>query len=218
MPPTPSMPAAAAGSELVRRARDLAEPGTRHLLGITGPPGAGKTTLALAICAALGDAAAFVPMDGFHRSNEELVRIGLRDRKGAPATFDAAGYVALLRRLRHARDAVVLAPEFDRLADAVVPDAIRVPRDVPLIVTEGNYLLLDDGPWAAIRNLLDAAWYVASDETRVGRLIRRHIETGKSPAHAREWVLRSDEANARLIEATRWRADLVIAGLPNLER
>ena len=75
MPPTPSMRAAASRSELVRRARDLAEPGTRHLLGITGPPGAGKTTLALAICAALGDAAAFVPMDGFHRSNEELVRI-----------------------------------------------------------------------------------------------------------------------------------------------
>jgi pantothenate kinase len=211
MRPAPSL------SELVLLARAMAVPGTRRLLGVTGPPGAGKTTLALAICAALGDAAAFVPMDGFHRSNEELVRMGLRDRKGAPATFDGAGYVALLRRLRDAHEPVVLAPEFDRVADAVVPDAIRVPRGVPLVVTEGNYLLLDDGPWAAIRGLLDSAWYVASDETRVERLIRRHVEAGKAPSHAREWVLRSDEANARLIESTRSRADLVIAGPPSLQ-
>ena len=167
---SPSMRPGPALSELVRLARAMAVPGTRHLLGVTGPPGAGKTTLALAIRAALGDAAAFVPMDGFHLSNEELVRMGLRDRKGAPATFDAAQ--AMSRSCAGSgtvRDLVVLAPEFDRIADAVPLDAISVPRGVPLVITEGNYLLLDDGPWAAIRSLLNAAWYVASDETRVER-------------------------------------------------
>jgi pantothenate kinase len=181
---------------------------------MVGPPGAGKTTLAEAVCHALGGDAVLVPMDGFHLANEDLVWMGLRDRKGTPATFDAAGYVELLRRLRDTRDAVALAPRFDRSADAAVPDAIAVPREVPLVVTEGNYLLLADEPWATIRGLLDEAWYLRSDETRVERLIRRHIEHGKAPDHANDWVHRSDEANARLVERTEMRADLVIDGLP----
>ena len=200
--------------DLVRRARALAVPGQRHVLGIVGPPGAGKSTLAEAVCRALGGNAILVPMDGFHLANEDLVRMGLRDRKGAPATFDAVAFVALLRCLRDTPEAVTSAPAFDRHADSVVPDAITVPRDVPLVVTEGNYLLLADEPWAAVRGLLDEAWYLRSDETRVERLIRRHIEHGKAPDHAHDWVHRSDEANARLIERTEGRADLVIDGLP----
>ncbi len=163
---------------------------------------------------ALGDLAMLVPMDGFHLPNETLVQLGLRERKGAPATFDAEGYASLLARLRAADEPVVTAPEFRRDLDRAIEDAIVVPRGVPLVVTEGNYLLLEDGPWGRIRPLLDEAWYLAGDEGRVERLIARHVAHGKEPGHARDWVLRSDEANARVIEATRDRADLVVLGLP----
>ncbi len=203
-------------AELVTRARALIAPGERRLLGITGPPGAGKSKLATAICEALGNLAVAVPMDGFHLSNDQLDALGLRERKGAPETFDAAGYVALLRRLGDASEPVTLAPAFRRDLDAVVPDSIAVPSATPLVVTEGNYLLLDTGPWRDIRRVLDEIWYLRSDEARVDRLIHRHIESGKGPDHARAFVHASDESNARVIEATEARADLVIIGLPAL--
>lgn len=203
-------------AELVARARALIVPGQRRLLGITGPPGAGKSTLATAICMAMGDLAVDVPMDGFHLPNEQLDRVGLRDRKGAPETFDAAGFVALLGRLRDASEPVILAPAFVRDLDTVIPDAIGIPSAVPLVVTEGNYLLLDAAPWRDIRRVLDETWYLRSDETRVERLIRRHIESGKGPDDAGAFVLASDEANARVIAPTEARADLVIIGLPAL--
>ena len=203
--------------QLVARAQALLVPGERRLLGIAGPPGSGKSTAAQAVCDALGPAtAALVPMDGFHRSNEELVRIGLRDRKGAPETFDAEGYLAMLRRVRSSFGEPVLVPSFDRDAEAVVPDAIEVSAGVPLVVAEGNYLLLDEGPWAAIRAVLDEAWYLRADAGRVRRLIARHVAFGKAPDAAREWVLRSDEANAARIAPSESRADVVIEGLPRL--
>ena len=197
--------------ELAARAGRLAVAGSRRILGIAGPPGSGKSTLAQALCEALGGTAVLVPMDGFHRSNEELVELGLRDRKGAPETFDGTAFVALLETLR--AGVPVLAPVFDRRADRVVPDAISVPATVPLVVVEGNYLLLDEPPWDAVRALLDEAWYLTGDDDRVERLIARHVAHGRTPAAAREWVLRSDEANARLIVPTAARADLVVAGL-----
>jgi pantothenate kinase len=175
---------------LVARATALATTGERRILGITGPPGAGKSTLAFAVCEALAGRAVLVPMDGFHRSNEELVTLGLRDRKGAPETFDASGFVALLASV-HA-GAVVRAPAFDRDLDRAIPDAILVPDDVQLVVVEGNYLLLDDGPWAAVGSLLHEAWFLAGDDTRVERLIARHVAHGRTAA----------------------RADLVVEGLP----
>jgi pantothenate kinase len=151
-------------------------------------------------------------MDGFHLSNAELERLGRRHRKGAPDTFDAAGYVALLHRLRSAGQQAVYAPAFDRRLEEAVAGAIRVERDIPLVVTEGNYLLLDSSPWSGVRQLLDEAWFVEADDAlRVRQLIDRHVEHGKAPADAREWVLRSDEANARLVAATRGRADLVVS-------
>jgi len=181
------------------------------MLGITGPPGAGKSTVAERVIAALGAVAVLVPMDGFHLAGAELARLGRSERKGAPDTFDAEGYVALLRCLREPVGAEVLAPAFSRETDEPVADAIVVSRDVALVVTEGNYLLLEDGPWAAVRGLLDEVWYVEGDEAeRLERLIARHTEFGKSPDAARAWALGPDQRNAERVAATRKRADLIV--------
>ena len=195
---------------LLARARTLAARGRRAILGVSGPPGGGKSTLARVVADALGDAAALVPMDGFHLAQKELVRLGHRDRMGAADTFDAAGYVALLERLR-AATGTVYAPEFRRPPEEPIAGAIPVGPEVPLIVTEGNYLLLDEGDWAAVRPLLDEAWYVEMDEdTRLRWLIARHVEFGKTAEEARAWVMRSDQANAAVVAATRERADVVV--------
>ena len=137
-------------------------PGDRVLLGITGAPGAGKSTLAVAIAAAY--AAVVVPMDGFHLADVELVRRGLLDRKGAPETFDPDGYAALLARIRARPDRPVMAPLFERDLEQPLANAIPVPPSADLVVTEGNYLLLDEDPWPAVRAQLDAVWHVVADD------------------------------------------------------
>lgn len=196
---------------LLERARRLADTGGRRLLGITGPPGAGKSTIAEALAQALGDTARLVGMDGFHLAEAELRRLGRRDRKGAPDTFDALGYVALLRRLRAADEEVVYAPAFDRSLEEAIAGSVAVPRGVPLVITEGNYLLVDDGPWVAVRPLLDECWYVEPSEAeRIERLVARHERFGRSPAEARARSLGSDQRNAEVIAATREYADLVV--------
>ena len=197
---------------LVERARRLAGSERRSILGVCGAPGAGKSSLAAALLAALGGAAALVPMDGFHLANRELVRLGRRDRKGAIDTFDGAGYMALIRRLRAADEPVVYAPEFRREIEEPIAGAIAIPRDVPLVITEGNYLLVDAEPWNALAGLLDQTWYLdPPEQVRQERLIARHIAFGKPPALARSWSLGPDQQNAELIAATRYAADLIIA-------
>ena len=197
---------------LLGRALALAVPGHRRVLGLTGPPGAGKSHLAAALVAALGpEAAVLVPMDGFHLSNATLRAWGRRDRKGAWDTFDAEGYVHLLRRLRSREDDVVHAPDFDRVHDESIGSALPVPRDVPLVVTEGNYLLLDLGPWGAVRALLDESWYVdAPEELRGSRLVARHESHGMGHEEAVAWAAGTDGPNAELIGSTRPLADLVV--------
>jgi pantothenate kinase len=197
------------GAEAVERAIGLAGRG-RSLVGVTGCPGAGKSTLSSIV--AVVESSAVVPMDGFHLLNEELDRLRRRDRKGAPDTFDVAGYVALLRRVRgQSSDEVVTAPRYDRAAGSPVVDAIAIEPAVRLVITEGNYLLVDQPPWDAVRPLLDEVWFVDIDDAvRIPRLINRHIEFGKSPEAAEEWVMRSDEANAALVMESRRRADVIV--------
>ncbi|WP_019854880.1 nucleoside/nucleotide kinase family protein [Actinopolyspora mortivallis] len=201
--------------ELARRASELVADGRRRLLGIAGPPASGKGRIAEQLLGRLEGRAVLVPMDGFHLAGAELRRLGRQHRKGAPDTFDAAGYVALLRRLRAAEDEVVYAPEFRREVEESYAGAIAVPREVPLVITEGNYLLLGQGAWGHVRGLLDECWFLEPDDRqRVNRLIGRHMRHGMSRRQATEWVHRSDERNAELVATTRNAADLVIPGDP----
>ena len=199
--------------ELLAAANRLAEGPGRRILGITGAPGAGKSTLAAKLVAALDGRAIVVGMDGFHFANSELARLGRTERKGAPDTFDAAGYVALLRRLRAAGPDVVYAPEFRREIEEPIGSAVPVPAEVPLVVTEGNYLLLDTPPWHEVRPLLDEVWFLRpAEDERVRRLVARHRAYGRSMDAADERAHGSDQRNADTVAATQGRADLVIPG------
>lgn len=183
---------------------------SRAILGITGAPGAGKSTLSSRLVDELGGRAVVAGMDGFHLTNDELVRLGRRDRKGAPDTFDVGGYMAMLWRIRN-EPGDIYAPEYQRGIGHSISGAIRVPADTPLVITEGNYLLLDEGPWSGVRELLDEVWYVeVPEELRVERLVARHIESGKDPERARAWTLGPDQTNAELVAKHRDRADRII--------
>ncbi len=180
----------------------------RYVFGIAGPPGSGKSTLAAQLGMALD--APVVGMDGFHLPDDVLRARGLLAVKGAPETFDAGAFLALVRAIRES-SAAVSCPAFDRTIDAPVADRVTVvPGDV-VVVVEGNYLLLDRPPWASLLGALDAIAYLdVPDEVRRSRLIARHVEFGRDPVDAAEFVHRSDETNAVLVEASRSRADLLV--------
>jgi pantothenate kinase len=185
---------------------------TRRIIGVAGKPGAGKTTYALSLVAASDVPAAYVPMDGFHLADVTLRELGSRDRKGAPDTFDAAGYAALLRRLHEETGGdVVYAPGFERVLEQPIAGALPVPPTARLVVTEGNYLLLETGAWARVRPQLDEVWFCEpAEQERIRRLIARHEEFGKPHEQAVAWALGSDQRNAELVAGTRDRADLVV--------
>jgi pantothenate kinase len=201
-------PAVASFDALVRRARSVGAPG-RGLLGIAGAPGAGKSTFAARLAGAI-PAAVVIPMDGFHRTTAELQRLGRVERRGAPDTFDAGAFVALLAQLR--TDLDVRAPGFDRTAEEPVADAVGVPGDARLVIVEGNYLLLDEPPWHQVRDSLDEIWFLEIPEpVRAQRLQQRFVSYGMAPAAAAARVRHgSDARNAVLVAVTRCRADLII--------
>jgi pantothenate kinase len=207
--------------DLVERARSLVGGGRRAILGIAGSPGSGKSTLAAHLLDRLrpapppglraGSWVGHVPMDGFHLADAELVRLGRRDRKGAPDTFDAAGYAALLRRLRADSGELIYAPSFERDLEQPVAGSLPVAPAARLVVTEGNYLLLEEGDWALVRPQLTEVWFCELPEReRVRRLVARHVRFGKEPAFAEAWVHGTDQRNADLVAGTRDRADLVV--------
>lgn len=196
---------------LAARARRLVRPGRRVLLGIAGTPGAGKSTVAEALQHALGETVAVVGMDGFHLAHDELTRLGRQDRKGAPDTFDSFGYAALLRRLKENTDAVVYAPAFRRDLEEPIGGYLRIDRTTPLIITEGNYLLLDNEGWKPARQQLDHIWFLdLPDQVRQHRLTLRHQKYGKTPDAARNWATGSDQANAEIVRVNQNAADLII--------
>ncbi|MEM9036120.1 MAG: nucleoside/nucleotide kinase family protein [Actinomycetota bacterium] len=198
-------------SELVERISEAAAGTDRFLVGIAGPPGVGKSTAAAWLAGRL-DRAVVVPMDGFHLAQSVLDAAGTADRKGAPHTFDAAGFIALLRRLRTpSPDETVFAPRFDRDLEEPIAGAIDVGSSERIVVVEGNYLLVDDGPWSAVRSLLDVVVHLDLDPTiRVQRLVDRHIAHGRDAAAARRWVEHNDDPNATLVESCRSRADAIV--------
>jgi pantothenate kinase len=200
--------------QLVEWAKALVVPGERRILGLTGAPGAGKSTVADHLVTALGpDVAVLVPMDGFHLANEVLLDLGRRQRKGAHDTFDDGGYARLIATLRAQRvdDPVVYAPRFRREIEEAIASSIPIPATVPLVVTEGNYLLLECDAWPTARAAIDEVWFLALDtEVRHARLLRRHEAYGKSSEDAARWALGPDERNAQLIESTACRADRIV--------
>lgn len=206
---------------LAARAAALVPASGRAILGIVGAPGSGKSTLAEQLLAALRvshgpDWVAHVPMDGYHLADAQLRRLGSLDRKGAPDTFDADGYAHLLGRVKADAGTWIYVPGFERDLEQPLAAALVVPPAARLIITEGNYLLLDTPSWRSARDKLDEVWFVTTDPAvRRERLVERHIRFGKAPGAARDWVLTVDEPNAELIDQGAARADLIVEnGLP----
>ena len=181
----------------------------RTLIGIVGKPGAGKSTIVEEIQKRFdSNTVSIIPMDGFHLSNEELISLGRRERKGAPDTFDVESFTSLIKRVKINHNVDHKFPIFHREIEASIADEGAVPKESRVIVIEGNYLFSTDHNWDGIYSLLDHTWFIEiDDEVRIERLIARHVRYGKTPEEAEAWSRGSDETNARFIGLTANRAE-----------
>lgn len=202
--------------DLAEACIDLAGEGERRMVAIAAPPGAGKSTLAKALVRRLkseGAAAVLVQMDGFHLDNTVLEARGLLARKGAPETFDAAGFAATLARIRRDDGAEVVLPRFDPRRDMSVAGAVVVTPADRIIVCEGNYLLLQTPPWDSLAPLWDLSVWLEVPDTEIRRrLVQRWLDHGLDPAAAAARAEGNDMANARLIRAASGPAMLTLPG------
>lgn len=170
------------------------------IMAISGPPGSGKSTLATTLARRIGPGCCVIPMDGFHLDNAELAARDLLSVKGAPETFDRAGFELLIDRVRDG--AMRHFPTFDRDSDSVVPRGGTVPDGTSLFLFEGNYLLFDEPGWADIAQKWDASiWLQVSEQVLSQRLTRRWLDQGLSRAEATARAEMNDIANARRIKA-----------------
>jgi len=190
----------------------LSDSTERVLIGIIGKPGAGKSTLSKFLMSKLPkEFVTVVPMDGYHLSNKVLKELKRADRKGAPDTFDVAGFASLVKRIRSEQTQNIYYPIFDRAIEESIAAQGVVTSSTKVVIIEGNYLLHDAGGWEEVKDLLDESWMVdVDDDKRISRLISRHIAYGKEPEAAKAWAKGTDEANAQLIERGRTRADFVV--------
>ncbi|WP_432621242.1 nucleoside/nucleotide kinase family protein [Albidovulum sp.] len=179
--------------------------GARRLVALAGPPATGKSTIAEALrdaLAARGANAVVVPMDGYHLDNRILSERGLLPRKGAPETFDARGFIAMIRRLKAGEETFV--PVFDRTRDIAIAGAGLVPAAADTIIVEGNYLMFDEDPWRELALLWDAALFLdASEAVLRERLVQRWRHYGLSEDAALARAEENDLPNARRILAGR---------------
>jgi pantothenate kinase len=197
---------------LERAKNYLANASGRTIIGIVGKPGAGKSRLSSFLMENLPkDEASLLPMDGYHLSNKILADLGRSDRKGAPDTFDSFGFSALLDRISKAKDEDIYYPVFHReFEESYAAEGVISPK-TKLVITEGNYLLLDQGGWATVRSHLTESWYVGvDDDLRLERLVDRHHQFGKERQAAHDWAHGTDERNAQVVEGTKKLADFIV--------
>jgi len=199
--------------EALSRIKDLAlKHSGRFIIGIVVKPGAGKSTLTSHLIEHLPkDSVSLVPMDGYHLSNLQLKNLGLSDRKGAFNTFDSNGYVSLLKRINTETDHDIYFPVFHReIEESYAADGV-VLANTKIVLTEGNYLLFDKAGWEKVAAELTEIWYInINDGVRIDRLVKRHEFYGKDKDSALNWATGTDEINAKIVESTAAKADVII--------